>query len=212
MRKLDRDCAEAPECLAGYDHRTDTWKSLTGEHKQQIRACLETLQGRRCAYCEGDLDLLGQHIEHFRRKSRFQFPELTFAWSNLYWSCDCDDSCGHYKDKRAGAYDVADLLNPCLDDPDKFFRFRSDGRISLRDGLGEIDLRRAQETLRVLNLDPQWGRLRKMRAAVLVGYVSLVDDGAGLSNGELREYFEDVLLAAEAEPFSTAIRHVLTEP
>ena len=81
----------------------------------------------------GHLDALGQHIEHFRRKKHF--PELTFTWANLYWSCDQTDSCGHYKDHGAGAYNVNDLVELCIDDPDEFFRFRADGTISIRPGL-----------------------------------------------------------------------------
>lgn len=41
--------------------------------------------------------------------------------------CDQADSCGHYKDSGAGAYNANDIIEPCVDDPDRFFRFRSDG-------------------------------------------------------------------------------------
>src|SRR5438105_4358499 len=110
MRKLDRGNVPAPVCLANYQVGAHTWNSLTYEDKEQIRQSLEQLQGRRCAYCEGSLDALGQHIEHFRRKGIGHFPQFTFSWSNLYWSCYQDDSCGRFKDHSAGAYNPNDLI------------------------------------------------------------------------------------------------------
>jgi uncharacterized protein (TIGR02646 family) len=171
------------------------------------------MQGRRCAYCEGSLEILGKHIEHFRRKHQFHFPELTFAWNNLYWSCNQSDSCGHYKDSGAAKpYNINELIDPCTDNPDDFFRFRSDGTISIRRGLSATDEIKAKETLRVFNLHPNGGRLRNMRMAALACYVSLVDDASGFAQEELRDLFEDELAVAGNLPFSTAIRHVLTEP
>jgi uncharacterized protein (TIGR02646 family) len=198
--------------LANYHHGQHNWDDLRAPDRDEIRQRLEEMQGRRCAYCEGSLDVLGQHIEHFRRKHAGHFPQLTFVWTNLYWSCDQQDSCGHYKDHGAGAYDVNDLIDPCLEDPDAFFRFRADGTISVRSGLSATDQHRAHETLRVFNLHPQWGRLRNMRKAILAEYVFMIDDAIGFTTDELQQLFENELAAAESLPFSTAIRHVLTEP
>jgi uncharacterized protein (TIGR02646 family) len=156
--------------------------------------------------------MLGQHIEHFRRRAQGHFPQLTFVWSNLYWSCDQQDSCGHYKDHGAGPYNVNELIDPGVDDPDVFFRFRSDGSISVRYGLQASDIHRAEETLRVFNLHPQWGRLRNMRKAAVSGYVSMIDEAAGFTANELRDLFMEELAVAASLPFFTAIRHVLTEP
>lgn len=213
MRQLDRAAVPAPPCLAAYIHGAHTWCDLSGEEKAEIRAQLETMQGRRCAYCEGGIDSLGQHIEHFRRKGDAAFRHLTFEWSNLFWSCDQTDSCGHFKDHGAGAYDPAELVNPCEDDPDHFFVFRADGTISVRNGLSAQGERRARETLRVFSLNPQWGRLRNMRHAAVSGYVDNANDAfdAGLTPDDIRAYFAQELQAARDLPFYTAIRHVLTE-
>lgn len=210
MRKLDRAAVAAPVCLTRYSHPPHRWDDVSPEDKQQVRVSLEQMQGRRCAYCEGDIDTLGQHVEHFRRKKHF--PHLAFTWDNLYWSCAQTDSCGHYKDNGAGPYDVADLIEPCVHDPDKFFRFRSDGTIDVRPGLPPADLHRAEETLRVFNLNPQWGRLRNMRKAAVSGYVFMVEPAVGFSVDDWREFFSQELEQAAMLPFCTAIRHVLTEP
>lgn len=213
MRQLDRAAVPAPPCLAAYNHGAHAWGDLSGEDKAEIRVRLEMMQGRRCAYCEGGIDSLGQHIEHFRRKGDAAFRHLTFEWSNLFWSCDQTDSCGHFKDHGAGAYDPAQLVNPCEDDPDFFFLFRADGTISVRRGLSAQEAHRAQETLRVFSLDADWGRLRAMRKAAVSGYVIDADEavGAGFSPDDIRAYFTAELEHAKDLPFYTAIRHVLTE-
>ncbi len=211
MRKLDRSICSAPACLGGYRHGAHTWDDVSPAHKQQIRTQLEAMQGRRCAYCEGDIDALGQHIEHFRRKGHH--TALTFDWGNLFWSCDERDSCGHFKDHGAGPYDVNDLIEPCCDDPDAFLIFRSDGTISIRPALSARDEHRARETLRVFSLDAEWGRLRAMRKAAVSGYIANVDEAvnAGFSPDAIREYFAAELENAMHLPFYTAVRHVLTE-
>jgi uncharacterized protein (TIGR02646 family) len=210
MHKLNRNGVASPACLANYQHPAQNWDDVGTPDKNEIRAQLELMQGRRCAYCEGPLDALGQHIEHFRRKKHF--PDFTFTWANLYWSCDQTYSCDHYKDRGAGAYNVNDLIEPCVDDPDQFFRFRSDGTISVRQGLPAAARHKAEETLRVFNLNPKWGRLRNMRKAALSTYVSLVDSDLGYSVNDLQEFFSDELSQAVMQPFYSAIRHVLTEP
>lgn len=211
MRKLDRTTCQPPPCLGSYRHGTHSWDDVTTAHKKEIRTQLEAMQGKRCAYCEGDIQTLGQHIEHFRRKR--DHVALTFDWSNLFWSCDQNDSCGHYKDRAAGNYNVNDLVDPCCDDPDRFFIFRSDGTISVRQGLSPQDEHRAMETLRVFSLDADWGRLRAMRKAAVSGYVSDANEAfeAGLSPDDIREYFAEALDYVKGLPFYTAIRHVLME-
>ena len=211
MRKLDSAIATVPVCLASYTHGRDTWDDVTGDHKREIRASLEQMQGRRCAYCEGPLDSLGQHIEHFRRKNPKHFPHLTFAWANLYWSCDQTDSCGHYKDRGAGAYSPNDLIDPCADDPSLFLRFRSDGTVDVRPGLSQRDEFRARETLRVFNLHDEFGRLRNMRKATSSTYLQLVSELAAFDAAERSAYAQIEIQATASEPFSTVVRHMFED-
>ena len=210
MRRLDRTSIPAPTCLARFHYPTQCWNDVTGDDRIEIRARLEQMQGRRCAYCEGPLDALGQHIEHFRR--RCDLPQLTFVWANLYWSCYEDDSCGRYKDHQAYPFNYAELIDPCVDDPDDYFLFRSNGTITVRPGLSATERHKANETLRVFNLNPERGRLRYMRQAAVAGYVRMVDEAADFTTAELKELFAEELAQASAEPFYTAVRHILTEP
>lgn len=216
MLRLERSLVAEPACLRNY-YATDTWEEVAPADKAQIRAALETLQGRRCAYCEGSLDELGAHIEHFRRKGRptapspaRSFPQLTFEWSNLYWSCDQKESCGQYKDHGAGAYEVAELLEPGVDDADAYLRFRSDGTIHVR-GKDPTACRRAEETLRVFNLQPRRGRLRAMRKRAAAQYLALADDLALFTPTERAQLLQDELARASGEPFFTTIRHMLED-
>ena len=140
------------------------------------------MQGRRCAYCEGSLDALGSHIEHFRRKAQGTFLNSRLLGAIFFGRATKTYSCGHYKDHGAGTYDVNDLIDPCVDNPDTFFRFRTDGTINVRAGpSAQRDKHKAEETLRVFNLNPNWGRLRNMRKAAVSAYVSFVDGCVGFS-------------------------------
>lgn len=212
MHQLDRTAVPSPACLASYNHGTQNWGQVTPDHKDEVRTHLEQLQGRRCAYCEASLDTFGQHIEHFRRKSLF--PTLTFAWTNLLWSCDCSDHCGHFKDHGAGSYDPDDLIDPTIHDPERFFWFFSDGSIRLRTGLNDSERNRANETLRVFNLDSEHGPLRHMRRAHCTGYIRAGEEIAEVAQvsppEEWLPFLEEELANTRHLPFATAIKHTLS--
>lgn len=214
MHRLERASVSAPPCLALYRHGANNWDDVTLEHKQEIRQHLQRMQGRRCAYCEGSIDLLGQHIEHFRRKNAAHFPQLTFEWTNLFWSCNQDGHCGCFKDRRSGPYDPNDLIDPSLHDPEVYLRFSSDGRIRLLRNLTIAEQHRARETLRVFNLDHEHGPLRRMRESHCAGYVALGAEIAELaahtSPDEWQAFFDDEIEHTRELPFATAIKHTLT--
>jgi uncharacterized protein (TIGR02646 family) len=169
------------------------------------------MQGQRCAYCEGDLNSLGQHIEHFRQRDRH--PRLTFEWHNLFWSCDREDSCGTYKDNSA-THNENDLLKPDEDDPEEYFLFVSDGTIAVRSGLNAVQKRRAEVTLRAFNLDQQWGRLRMMRQSAAAGYIKTAEEirefAAQVEPEVWRPFLEEELRNIQDLPFCTTIKHVLS--
>jgi hypothetical protein len=54
--------------------------------------------------------------------------------------------------------------------------------------------------------------LRNMRKATVANYVFMVDELSGFEQSELYSLFSEELAATRHLPFSTAIRHVLTEP
>lgn len=218
MKRLDRSRATPPACLAAFQHGQDTWgHTAMGACRPVIRASLEQMQGRLCAYCEGSLDSLGQHIEHFWDRDRF--PLHTFDWHNLYWSCDRDDTCGRFKDNHAGPFHPADLVDPCTDDPDAFFVFGSDGFVEVQHDLSPRDTVRAAETLRVFNLNLDHGHggrsLCAERRRVLQQYQSqepdLLQVLVDLDPADRDELIKEEIAQTATQPFGTIIRHFFTQ-
>lgn len=216
MRRLDR--GPAPSCLAAFVGGRDPWdhrkNPALAACKTAIRAGLDAMQGRRCAYCEGDLAERGQHIEHFR--SRHQRPQATYAWDNLFLSCDASDSCGRHKDRVE--HDADDLIDPCLDDPDVFLKVRSDGFIEPRPRIDPEARRRAVETVRVFNLNldrPGHRSLCARRREVLRMYQArepgIMEALADFSAADRADFIRSELAATAGEQFSTIIRHFFVD-
>ncbi len=204
----------APACLAKYQHGVHQWTNLTPsqQEREEVKAALEAMQGRRCAYCECDLGVHGQHIEHFRQRGRY--PQGTFDWDNLFWSCEREDSCGKHKD-RCGVYPPADLIKPDVEDPEHFFLFASDGTIAIRtDRLTPQEQHRAAETLRIFNLDEERGALRYMRQAHCAGYLQTAEElqtiSATWAQQDWLPFLEEEIARTSHLPFCTAIKHTLT--
>lgn len=207
MRKLER--GPAPACLSRYRRGANNWKDVSAEDKQEIWQKIDDMQRQRCAYCEGSLRADKRHIEHFRQKGRD--PKVTFLWSNLFGSCNRAENCGKYKDELP-PYDPADLIKPDEEDPEHFFVFVSDGSVAVRAGLTLVETRRANETIRIFNLN---GVLRAMRHSAIASYIDqgievmqMVASGE-LTRDECKKLYENELAAIESLPFSTAIRHTL---
>ena len=210
MHQLQRDPTQ-PKGLSNYQHGRDTWSNTcpNQEERQAIWDKLNAMQGKRCAYCEADISGDSKHIEHFRQRSRY--PQGTFAWDNLFGSCNRQNSCGKHKDEKAAPYNDADLVKPDIEDPESLLVFDPNGGVSPRKGLSPQATQRASETIRVFNLD---GVLKAIRRSELAGYVQTAEQFA-----EMAQHFSEAewstLLQEEIDntthlPFSTAIKHVLT--
>jgi len=207
MRKLDRTSAKRPACLARYHHPSNTWDDLTALDKQEIRTSLQQMQSDRCAYCEGEALHKG-HIEHFRR--RHCFPDLTFDWDNLFLSCDSRAHCGHYKDRpKAAPYNPNDLIKPDVDAPDTFLYFHSSGEVLVRRGASAEEIHRAEETIRVFNLND--GQLKAQRRKVLKIYMQhapgILEEFEQWDEQLRREYIEAEITENSDVPYATVIRH-----
>ncbi|MFG0450541.1 MULTISPECIES: retron Ec78 anti-phage system effector HNH endonuclease PtuB [Shewanella] len=205
MHKLKRGAA--PTCLSHFHHGRHNWGDVTSDNKNDIWVELTAMQGERCAYCEVGISQGSRHIEHFRQKGRD--PTQTFAWQNLFGSCNNPNTCGKYKDEQ-GVYPPAVLIKPDGEDPEYYFHFHSDGTISIRDGLGDVEQNRAKETLRLFNLRD--GSLRWQRQAAVAGYLQTAEEIAELAAEDAAlaaAYLADELAETEHLPFATAIKHAL---
>jgi uncharacterized protein (TIGR02646 family) len=75
-----------------------------------IRKRLAEMTNLRCAFCDGGLRTSSPDtIEHFHPKHAGAFPELAFAWTNLFpCCCQCNETKGKKFQEQ--------LLNPAADD------------------------------------------------------------------------------------------------
>jgi uncharacterized protein (TIGR02646 family) len=208
MHQLNRP--PAPRCLDHYRHGQNNWRDVTHVEKAEIWAGLNTMQDNHCAYCESKIrtepDSHHAHIEHFRQRS--WHPQGTFDWSNLFGSCNREDSCGKYKDNQT--YKHRDLIKVDQENPDRYLRFLPDGQVVPAENLDSKDVQRANETIRVFNLN---GSLRQIRKNHVMGYLETAEELLDLSNvfeeEEWRPFLDQELKAIAGQPFETAIRHVL---
>lgn len=211
MRKIDRTAVPVPECL---ENIPDDWtySDFRGPQKEQIRQALQTIQGHRCAYCErrtGENSRDG-HIEHFRNQAVHQ--DMTLTWSNMFWSCNDENSCGKYKDgcnKESGIrskFDPSHLIDPAVDNPDDYLLFVTDGTVRPIDDLEEDLLKRAVESLRVFNLADS-AFLRKAREDAIRPYFSTISWFQEKAPDSLKDYLRSEQSKIDSQPFSAAIRH-----
>lgn len=211
MHKLYRN--RYPLTLNSHNYRTTKWSQyiMVKINKDDVWDSLFDMQGLRCAYCECEMQSYYKgHVEHFIRRDHD--ARLTFNWNNLFGSCRRKDGCGFYKDNQK--YNVNELLKPDVDEPDNFFIFLRDGSISLKSGLSDSDVKRANETLRVFNLDALHGPLRQQRATAIKNQSPLINEiDSYLLNNESDELVEEIIKLYLDEvkglPFETALRHVV---
>lgn len=209
MHKLNRPIP--PRCLSQFSHGRDNWGNVMPDNKTEIWQSINDMQQNRCAYCEIDLRTdrgnSNAHIEHFRQRNNY--PQGTFQWANIFGSCDRQDSCGKHKD-RLPEYNHQDLIKMDTEDPEQFLAFFSDGNVVPTKGLAPQDKHRAEETIRIFNLN---GALRQIRETMVKGYLQTAEEFAQLAEEFEPEEWQPLLIeelaAIEHLPFTTAIKHVL---
>lgn len=203
--------SDIPSCLHRYDYGRNIWADVTSEHKEEIWLQLDVMQKYRCAYCEAELNTKKRsrkaHIEHFRQRSRY--PKGTFKWSNLFGSCNRQESCGKFKDKQP-LYDYKNLIKMDEEDPEYYLQFLPDGNVVPKEYLTKQEKFRADETIRLFNLN---GSLRRIRQTMVIGYLQTAEELAEIALEFGQEEYK-LLLDEEIDkindlPFSTAIKHIL---
>jgi uncharacterized protein (TIGR02646 family) len=213
MHRLDRNTVSIPRCLA-VPPAGRCYDDLRGDEREEIRAQLLDLQKHRCAYCErrtGEERDDG-HIEHFRNQAGC--PALSLAWTNMFWSCNDEKTCGKHKDKcnrMSGprvVFDSNDLIDPCADDPNDFLLFVVDGTLRPREGLDVVAQRRVQETLRVFQLADS-AYLRKSREDAVRPYVGAIDSLLSAGADLVVRYVKSEIAKIDSVPFATTIRQYL---
>lgn len=161
-------------------------KQDKGEH-DLLRKFLYENQGHYCAYCEVVIpSITDGHIEHLER--RCDNPARSFDWDNMFFSCCNQDSCGNYKDnaKPRIFFAVQDIIDPYIEDPQDYFAFDTEGNIFPRVGLAVAQRKRAEETIRVFNLNKS-SRLRNLRRKAAVSVDSFLQNNP--TEEEINNFF-----------------------
>jgi uncharacterized protein (TIGR02646 family) len=184
------------QILAG----TQTGDWATRGAKRDLSAALYKLALGKCVFCESPLGVSGDlEVEHYI--SKVVNPDLAFVWSNLLPSCRlCNRSKGDQDHEGS-------LLKPDIEDPEPFFWVHPDtGKLELHPRLDADGRRRAEETIRICNL--QRPALCTKRAEMLarVGRWLNSLSSSGLSE-PLREEWE--FLSDPTAEYKFVIRHVL---
>jgi len=135
---------------------TDRWKRIcrgersgewaTSAAKKALREALSRLTYGKCAFCESTLGVTtGLEIEHYVSKTIE--PDRAFEWTNLLPAC-------HECNVAKGARDHQSLLlKPDSEDPASYFWLNvASGDLEPHPRLDEGKKRRAEETIRLLNL------------------------------------------------------------
>lgn len=174
---------------------SDYFKKYPQEHADLSTLLWCTAQEFFCAYCERVIESRegtecgDGHIEHRERIS--DNPSRMGDWTNLFFSCNDPTSCGRYKDEQAGKFDIADIVDPSIEDPLDYLRYDANG------GVGPIEsdsahLHKAAETIRVFNLDksPSLRALRKSIAATVAAFVESC--GGTVTAQERADFLESV--------------------
>ncbi len=213
MHYLDRRVVPPPKCLAS--PRVDTFADLDKNEKAEIRERLLEMQQQRCAYCErpssGHQD---GHIEHFRDQAGQAIHGThNMEWSNLFWSCNDESSCGKHKDqcrKQSGPQARVDpdlLIDPSTDDPHTYLGFGTDGTVAPLFGLVPPAASRAAETVRAFNLDNPF--LRRMRKKAVERHVEFLKWLVAAGSETVRAYADTEIAAIGGLPFESPIRQLL---
>jgi uncharacterized protein (TIGR02646 family) len=181
------------------------WKKFYDDKLyEKFKLHLSQVFNEKCAYCEFNEPT---DIEHFWQKSPHK--DRMFVWENLFSSCS---KCNKLKigEMELNADGHPKLLNPCTEDPFKFFNIIVDvqdttlGWIDPRPGLLPSDEEKAIYTIELFNLN-QRSRILRARKRTTEDFLSLLGGlkkyGAEFElpvGKSLRERFLDFMDAEES--------------
>lgn len=141
MRKIDKS-PNAPATLVNAPVPTSSAEVSDAIYKaEDVRKQLVTDQNYKCAYCECDLTIHYNDVEHYRPKSRYYW--LGHKWENLLYACDlCNRTYKNdafplkHEDRKVTepgsvAQEEPLLINPSQADPTNHIKFRRHEAVAL---------------------------------------------------------------------------------
>lgn len=149
MRKLTK--GEPHEAIKDFEGQQE-WALSIDFHRIWRELILTIEQDGLSGYTEVPLRMDDSHIDHFYKRSLFLHK--VHSWDNLVVDTIDETYGAKYKDKNIRiATDNIKVINPVREDPNRFFRYKVDGRIVSRDTLSEEERDRANYTIDVFNLN-----------------------------------------------------------
>lgn len=145
------------------------YNDLINPEKAILKDSLLKEQKNICCYCECRIYSGDSHVEHFKPKGMFKFPQLQLEYLNLHASCmktplaNVDNRCGHKKEN----YFSVNLISPLETDCHTHFTYTLNGEIKSTNTKG-------QDTITILNLDSSL--LRAQRNSLIDYFISDVND------------------------------------
>lgn len=201
-----------PQALNKARERCSSWKDLKKYKKDTYDIIVEELysmQKELCAYCERKIkkEEKKYHVEHFR--CRHQFPQSELEWNNLFLSCNHENTCGKHKDSsQTEKYNVDDLIKPDIeaDNPQNYFTYTPKGKIEVNSKLNNKDAHKAEETIRVFNLNET--ALVNTRKNIFKSYFNIFSEQC--NNYNLQNIEEIKKKMEEKLGFSSLIESILS--
>jgi uncharacterized protein (TIGR02646 family) len=198
MRKLDK--GEPVQQFIDFVHRNhpERWEEAKDESLVWRKHILEHEQYGLSGYTEAPLHLEKSHIDHFKKQSLY--PQFVFEWNNYVVDGKDDTYGARYKDNAIrNRADNEKLINPVIEDAQRFFKYELSGKMVPADGLSEEEKEKAGFTIAAFNLNEG----------------SLVDRRKKIINMDIRSFEglsdEDVLAILLPEGFASVVEQLLKE-
>ena len=161
---------ESPVDMSSIKAHYINWDAFGKTHEHRLLGdALYERQHHFCAYCEKYLQQIDDgFIEHLVRRK--DVPQRTFDWTNMFFSCKHEDSCGLFKDnsKNGIVFNENDIIDPSSEHSQDYFCFDQEGHIFPRPDLSPREKQRAEETIRIFNLNNSERLCRLREKAVRV--------------------------------------------
>ncbi len=132
-----------------FDVRKYMLSGMTPDNNEYISE-----QNYQCAYTEIDIEPEESHVDHFKKQSMFQKHEFIFDWSNLFTASNNEDYGAKHKDKNININDYEYLINPALENPNKYLTYTLLGDVVEKShDKNSIEYLKAKKTIDLFNLN-----------------------------------------------------------
>lgn len=198
MRKLDKGSPIQQFVDFIQHHHHDSWEDAKEVSPIWREHILNHEQHGLSGYTEAPIRYVNSHIDHFKKQALY--PNLIFDWNN-YVVDNKDDTYGaRYKDNVVcNQADNERLVNPVVENAQRFFKYELSGKMVPVDGLEEVEKQRADYTIDSFNLNE--GSLMERRRIIIN---TVLDDFSDLSD-------EDVVCALQSAGFPSVVEQLLKE-